>query len=63
MIPKTQFTEMWVNKILFVIKNKLEIARFNSDFDWQAAPMSPIAAGHHRGTVDYGLAKRGPADF
>ncbi len=62
-IPKTQFTEMWVNKILFVIKNKLEIARFNNDYDWQAAPMSPIAAGHHRGTTDYGLAKRGPADF
>jgi len=62
-IPKTQFTEMWVNKILFVIKNKLETARFNTDYDWQAAPMSPVAAGHHRGTADYGLAKRGPADF
>ena len=62
-IPKAQFTEMWVNKILFVIKNKLETARFNSDYDWQAAPMTTIAAGHDRGTVDYGMAKRGPADF
>jgi predicted double-glycine peptidase len=62
-IPKSQFTEMWANKILFVIKNKLEMASFNTDRDWQAAPGSPIAAGHHRGVTDYGLAKRGPADF
>jgi uncharacterized protein len=62
-IPKSQFTEMWSNKILFVIKNKLEMARFNTDRDWQAAPGSPIAAGHHRSLADYGLAKRGPADF
>jgi uncharacterized protein len=62
-IPKSQFTEMWANKILFVIKNKLEIAKFNTDRDWQVAPGSPIAAGHHRSVADYGLAKRGPADF
>jgi len=62
-IPKTQFTEMWANKILFVIKNKLETARFNAEHDWRATPMSPIAAGHHRGAADYGLPKRGPADF
>jgi predicted double-glycine peptidase len=62
-ISKSKFTEIWANKILFVIKNKLETARFNTDYDWQAAPVSPIAAGHHRGMTDYGLAKRGPADF
>lgn len=62
-IPKSKFTEIWANNILFVIKNKLEIARFNTDYDWKTAPMSPIAAGHHRGTVDYSLPKRGPADF
>ncbi len=62
-MAKTRFMEIWVNKILFVIKNKLEVARFNSDHDWQAAPTTPIAAGHHRGTMDYHLAKRGPADF
>jgi len=62
-IPKSQFTEMWANKILFVIKNRLEIAQFNTDRDWKAAPGSPLAAGHHRSVADYGLAKRGPADF
>jgi predicted double-glycine peptidase len=62
-ISRNRFAEIWANNILFVIKNKLEVAQFNTDRDWQAAPASPIAAGHHRGTADYNLAKRGPADF
>ena len=62
-IPKSQFAEIWANKVLFVIKNNLNTIRFNTDPDWQGMPTSPISAGHHRGAVDYGLAKRGPADF
>ena len=62
-ISRNKFAEIWANNILFVIKNKLEVAQFNTDRDWQAAPASPIAAGHHRGLADYNLAKRGPADF
>jgi len=62
-ISRNKFAEIWANNILFVIKNKLEMAQFNTDRDWQAAPASPIAAGHHRGLADYNLAKRGPADF
>ena len=62
-ISKSRFAEIWANKILFVIKNKLELARFNTDRDWQAAPGSPIAAGHHRRAFDYNLAKHGPGDF
>ena len=62
-ISRNKFAEIWANNILFVVKNKLEIAQFNSDRDWQAAPASPIAAGHQRGGADYNLAKRGPADF
>ena len=62
-ISRSKFAEIRANNILFVIKNKLEVAQFNTDRDWQAAPANPIAAGHHRGTADYNLAKRGPADF
>ncbi len=62
-ISRNKFADIWANNILFVIKNKLEIAQFNTDRDWQAAPASPIAAGHHRNGADYNLAKRGPADF
>lgn len=62
-MSKKQFEEMSVNKILFVIKNKQELARFNADTDWNAAPGSPIGQGIYRSGADLGLGKRGPADF
>lgn len=62
-MPQSKFKEMWVNSILFVIKNKNELARFNADNDWSAAPKSPIGDGIYRGAADIGLGKRGPADF
>ena len=62
-ISRNKFAEIWANNILFVIKNKLEVAQFNADRDWRAAPASPIAAGHHRGGADYSLPRFGPADF
>jgi len=62
-MPQKQFKEMWVNNILFVIRNKQEFASFNADHDWHAAPNSPIGDGIYRGAADLGLGKRGPADF
>ena len=40
-IPKSQFTEMWANKILFVIKNKLEIARSIPTATGRRLPATP----------------------
>jgi hypothetical protein len=54
---------MWVNNILFVIKNKQELVSFNLDSDWNAAPKSPVGDGIYRGAAEIGLGKRGPADF
>lgn len=62
-MPQSQFNGMWVNKILFVIKNKKDIARFNADQDWHVAPKSPVGDGIYRGAADLGLGRRGPADF
>lgn len=62
-MPQQQFKEMWVNNILFVIKNKTNLARFNGADDWRAAPRSPVADGVYRGGAESGFAKRGPADF
>lgn len=58
-----QFNEMRVNNILFVIKNKTNLARFNQADDWRAAPKSPVGDGIYRGGAEPGFAKRGPADF
>jgi len=62
-MPQKQFKEMWVNNILFVIKNKPELVSFNLDSDWHTAPKSPVGYGIYCGAADLGLGKRGPADF
>ena len=62
-VSEEKFKELWVNKILFVIKNKLEVARFNIDKDWSAAPSLYVDNAPYRGLNDLGLPKYGPADF
>lgn len=62
-MPQRQFKEMWVNRILFVIRNKTELAKFNSEADWRVSPRGPIADGIYRGAAESMLPKRGPNDF
>ncbi|HJW26901.1 MAG TPA: C39 family peptidase [Rhodocyclaceae bacterium] len=62
-VPYPQFQDMWVNRILFVIRNKKELAKFDSDGDWRWVPRAPISDGVYRGTTDLALPKRGPSDF
>lgn len=62
-IPYERFKGMWVNHILFVIRNKVELAKFNADADWRAAPGAPLADGVYRGAAEAMLPKRGPSDY
>jgi uncharacterized protein len=62
-IPLRQFKEIWVNQILFVIRNKIELASFNADADWRVAPKGPIEGGIYRGAAEAMFAKRGPSDY
>lgn len=63
-MPEEKFRELWVNRVLFVIANRQDVARFNDDSDWQAVPRAPLADGVIFGSgTGLGLAKRGPADF
>lgn len=62
-LPFDQFRNMWLNRILFVIRNRKELARFDSEGDWRWVPTAPIADGLHRPTTDLALPKRGPSDF
>jgi predicted double-glycine peptidase len=63
-MSREKFDSVWANKILFIINNKMEIAKFNSDADWRVAPRAPLERGIDRnglsGTL---LQKMGPADF
>jgi uncharacterized protein len=62
-MPYKQFKDLWVNHILFVIRNKEELAKFNTDADWRGAPRAPLSDGVYRGAAEATLPKRGPSDY
>lgn len=62
-VPIQQFRQVWVNRVLFVIRNRTERVGFNRDADWRWAPRAPIADALYRQATDVTLPKRGPADF
>ncbi len=63
-IARSSFESIWVNKLLFVIHNKQELAKFNDTADWRVAPRAPLAEGiNHDGLANVTLPKFGPGDF
>jgi hypothetical protein len=63
-MPRQQFDGVWKNKLLFVVHNRVEQARFNLAADWSAAPLAPLAAGVARDSLsNITLRKFGPGDF
>ncbi|MEJ8809915.1 C39 family peptidase [Variovorax ureilyticus] len=63
-LPRKEFDEMWQNGLLFVIHNRMDIARFNVAADWRVAPRAPLGQGISREGMDMiALPKLGPGDF
>lgn len=62
-MPYEHFTGLWVNRMLFVIRNHQALAKFNTDADWRAAPRAPFSNGVYRGAAESMLPKRGPSDY
>ena len=63
-MSRAGFEAIWLGRLLFVIHNRMEQARFNLDADWRAAPRAPLAAGVNRdGLAGVTLPARGPGDF
>ena len=63
-VSQPSFESAWVNKLLFVIHNKQELAKFNVDADWQVAPRAPLAVGINLdGLSGMTMSKFGPGDF
>lgn len=63
-MARERFEAMWVNRLLFVIHNRKEQARFNHAADWSAAPLAPLAAGIRRDALDsVTMPKHGPGEF
>lgn len=63
-MPRADFDRVWKSRILFVIKNRVDRARFDLDTDWALAPRAPIdVAFQQRGLDAIALPKRGPGEF
>jgi predicted double-glycine peptidase len=63
-LPRRDFEALWSNRLLFVVHNRMEAARFNLAVDWRVAPRAPLASGVGRdGLSGIALPKLGPGDF
>jgi uncharacterized protein len=59
-----RFHSIWHSKLLFVVHNKQETARFNNAREWQVAPRAPLASGVALdGQAGLPWSKRGPGDY
>jgi uncharacterized protein len=63
-ISRESFEEKWQDKVLFVIHNRHELARFNDPSDWHVAPEAPLYTGVPReGLFNVVMPKLGPGEF
>ncbi|HJU25978.1 MAG TPA: C39 family peptidase [Rhodanobacteraceae bacterium] len=63
-MPQTEFEKLWKNRLVFVIHNRRDAARFNTREDWQAAPMAALASGLDRdGLYNVVMPKSGVATY
>lgn len=62
-MPRADFEQQWINHVLLVINNRVDLARFNRDEDWRVRPSAHLDDGLGKGTVDVLLLRPGPTDF
>lgn len=63
-VAKAHFEALWTNKILFVIANEQQRARFNDPSEWRVAQRAPLDSGIYRESLNnIVLPRLGPADF
>ena len=62
-VPRATFEAQWQQKLLFVVHNRMDLARFNQAADWRAAPSAPLASGLIRDAFANGLPRNGPGQF
>ncbi len=63
-MPRSRFEALWDNRVLFVVHNRREQARFNQPRDWRTAPPAPLDIGIQReGLRNVTVPRRGPGDI
>ena len=63
-LPRSEFEAMWKSRLLFVVHNRMNAARFNLAQDWRTAPRAPLAGGlKSNGLAGITLPKHSKGDF
>lgn len=63
-MSRQRFEKLWDNRVLFVVHNRRELARFNHPRDWKTAPPAPMNMGVQReGLRNIVMPRRGPGDI
>lgn len=57
-LPRKDFERHWMNNILLVVSNRIELARFNHETDWRVRPKAPLRRGVDSGGADLQLLQR-----
>lgn len=61
-MPRADFERYWMNNILLLVANRIELARFNRVEDWRIRPNAPLQA-QRDGTVIHALTRHSLVDF
>ncbi len=63
-MPRERFEKLWGSRVLFVVHNRRELASFNAQRDWRAAPAAPLDLAIQRGGLqNVVMPRRGPGDI
>lgn len=63
-MPRSRFEALWDNRVMFVVHNRRDRARFNQASDWKTAPPAPLDMGIQRdGLRNITMPRRGPGDI
>ncbi len=63
-MPRDRFEKLWDSRVLFVVHNRRELASFNAQRDWRAAPSAPLELAIQRsGLQNIVMPRRGPGDI
>ena len=63
-MTQADFERVWVDRLLFVVHNQQQLARFNQAQDWQVAPRAPLSAALYPDTAaGVSFNKLSPGDF
>jgi len=63
-MTRAAFEAKWQNNLLFVIHNRMDIAKFNVAAEWRTTPRAPLGEGIDRSSMmEYTVPKMGAGDF